>query len=198
MTQAMQAELFTESQELPSGFRYQPAFISEREEAELLATIGTLPLDAAKYKQYTARRRTVGYGSQYDFGKNRMMPAPSIPRYLHPLREQVARWLEIPPESFVHALVSEYPPGAPLGWHRDVPHFDVVVGVSLGGEAVMRLRPYRPGEAHSRRDVVTLTLAPRSAYMFRAQARWNWQHSIAATKELRYSVTLRTARATLG
>jgi len=90
--------------------------------------------------------------------------------------------------------VSEYRPGAPLGWHRDVPAFEIIVGLSLGGECVMRLRPYRPQGPNRRQDVVSLTLEPRSAYVIRDEARWGWQHSIVATRALRYSITLRTAR----
>ena len=71
---------------------------------------------------------------------------------------------------------------------------DVIVGISLGGPCVMRLRPYRPGGKHFRRDVISLALAPRSAYRICGSARWEWQHGIVATKELRYSITLRTAR----
>jgi alkylated DNA repair dioxygenase AlkB len=111
-----------------------------------------------------------------------------------PLREKVARWIGIPPGTFVHGLVTEYAPGTPLGWHRDVPNFEVIVGVSLGGPARMRLRPYRPGEKNRREDVIPLELQPRSAYVMRDTARWGWQHSIAETKELRYSITFRTAR----
>jgi alkylated DNA repair dioxygenase AlkB len=91
--------------------------------------------------------------------------------------------------------VSEYRPGTPLGWHRDVPDFEVIAGVSLGGIARMRLRPYRPGEKQRREDVVSLDLEPRSAYIIRDNARWGWQHSVSPTKELRYSITFRTARA---
>jgi alkylated DNA repair dioxygenase AlkB len=96
--------------------------------------------------------------------------------------------------AFVHALVSEYRPGAPLGWHRDVPQFEVIVGVSLGGTCRMRLRPYKPGGRNARQDVISLVLEPRSAYVMRGAARWGWQHCIVATEELRYSITLRTAR----
>jgi len=42
--------------------------------------------------------------------------------------------------------VTEYREGTALGWHRDVPDFEVVVGASLAGPARMRLRPYPPGE----------------------------------------------------
>jgi alkylated DNA repair dioxygenase AlkB len=66
--------------------------------------------------------------------------------------------------------------------------------VSLGGTAKMKLRPYKPGERNLKQDVIDLTLEPRSAYLIRGTARWGWQHSIAATKELRYSITFRTSR----
>ena len=123
-----------------------------------------------------------------------MHPAPAIPESLHPLRKQIAAWVDVAPEDFVHALIAEYPPGAPLGWHRDVPQFEVIAGVSLGGNCVMRLRPYRPNLPNLRRDLVSLALEPRSIYSMRAEARWQWQHSIVATKRLRYSITFRTSR----
>jgi alkylated DNA repair dioxygenase AlkB len=169
-------------------------FLARGEEAALLEVIRELPFEEAKYKQYTAKRRTVSYGSQYDFGASRMLDAPPLPQWLFPLRNRVAAWVGLPAEAFVHALVAEYRPGVPLGWHRDVPEFDLIAGVSLGGHARMRLRPYRPGGDNRRQDVRVLELEPRSAYIVRDQARWGWQHSIAPTKELRYSITLRTAR----
>jgi alkylated DNA repair dioxygenase AlkB len=190
----MQSDLFTAISALPAGLVYETAFLDREEESALLGRIRALPFEEAKYKQYTARRRTVSYGSQYDFSANRMQSAPPLPQFLFPLRTKIADWLRLAPERFVHALVSEYRPGVPLGWHRDVPEFDVIVGVSLGGRCRMRLRPYRPGAVNRRADVLVLELEPRSAYVIRDHARWGWQHSIAPTKELRYSITFRTAR----
>ena len=195
MAVSQQAELFAASSSLPDGFVYQPEFVTREEEAALVARIQALPLTEAKYKEYTARRRTVSYGGQYDYTLNKLDAAPSIPEFLLPLREKVARWAGIPAEEFVHGLVSEYRPGTPLGWHRDVPNFEAIVGVSLAGTARMRLRPYRPGEKQRREDVITLELEPRSAYIIRDNARWAWQHAVSPTKELRYSITFRTARA---
>ena len=106
----------------------------------------------------------------------------------------MAELMGVPVSTVNHALVAEYRPGTPLGWHRDVPDFEAIVGVSLGGTCVMRLRPYKPGERQDRRNVIAITLEPRSAYCMRGPARWGWQHCIVATKELRYSMTLRTAR----
>jgi alkylated DNA repair dioxygenase AlkB len=180
--------------DLPKGFVYEAELLTHEEEAELLAKIRELPLAEAKYKEYTARRRTVSYGGKFDYDKNVLRPADPIPSFLMPLREKVAAWVGIPPDEFVHGLVSEYRPGTPLGWHRDVPDFEVIVGVSLGGTARMKLRPYKPGERNLARDVIALDLAPRSAYSIRGPARWAWQHSIVATTELRYSITFRTSR----
>jgi alkylated DNA repair dioxygenase AlkB len=101
--------------------------------------------------------------------------------------------LGIDAAELVHTLVAEYPPGAPLGWHRDVPDFEVIAGVSLGGEAIMRFRPYLP-ERRKRADVIKLVVAPRSIYAMRGAARWIWQHSVAPTAALRWSITFRTGR----
>lgn len=191
----MQADLFGRGPELPEGFVYQLEFITPDEEAALVERIRELPLTEAQYKEYKARRRTVSYGGRYDFSAGRLEAAPVIPQILFPLREKVARWGGVPPEDFVHALVTEYSPGTPLGWHRDVPDFELIAGVSLGGRARMRLRPYRPRERQRREDVIALELEPRSAYLMRDSARWGWQHCISETRELRYSITFRTARA---
>jgi alkylated DNA repair dioxygenase AlkB len=191
-----QAELFGEAApRLPEGFTYQPDFITVEEESALLAVLAALPLEEARYKEYTARRRTVHYGSQYDFGRNALETAPALPHFLLPLRAKAAGWVGIAPAALAHALVSEYRPGTPLGWHRDVPNFELIVGISLAAPCRMRLRPYRPGERQRREDAIALTLERRSAYAFAGAARWGWQHAVSPTKALRYSITFRTARA---
>jgi alkylated DNA repair dioxygenase AlkB len=193
---ARQSELFRDQPPgLPEGFTYQPDFITREEEAALVAVLSTLPLEEARYKAYTARRRTVHYGSQYDFGRNALDAAPPLPGFLMPLREKAAQWINVPPDALAHALVSEYRPGTPLGWHRDVPSFELIVGISLAAPCRMRLRPYRPGERQRREDAITLTLDPGSAYAIAGPARWAWQHAVSPTAALRYSITFRTARA---
>ena len=187
-----QTELFAPV--LPPGMRYQEEFLSPSEERALIDLIATLPLEQAQYKQYTARRRTVNYGSSYDFSELAATPAPPIPSSLLPLRERVATWANEPADAFVHALVAEYAPGTPLGWHRDVPEFELIVGVSLASHARMRFRPW-PWRPERRKEVFALELAPRSIYLLRDEARWAWQHSVPPVKTLRYSLTFRTARA---
>lgn len=185
----MQASLFEEPAALPNGLAFVPEFLSQGEERALLADIRALDLREAQYKQYTARRRIASFGAQYDFDANELRPAPGMPPFLQPLRERVAAWLGIPAESFGHALVSEYRPGTPLGWHRDVPEFEVIVGVSLAADARMRFRPWPPRKGE---PIFALDLPPRSAYVLRDEVRWRWQHSVEPTKELRYSITFRT------
>jgi alkylated DNA repair dioxygenase AlkB len=186
-----QGELFGNLQRLPAGMVYKPDFITRDEEAALLNEISKLPLQEAKYKEYTAKRRILSYGASYDFSSNELTPAGPIPWFLHGLRKRIARWVETPASRFTHALIAEYKIGTQLGWHRDVPEFEIVVGVSLGGECRMRLRPYPPKKGRSG-ETISLDLEPRSAYVLRGEARWRWQHSIPATKTLRYSITFRT------
>jgi alkylated DNA repair dioxygenase AlkB len=178
---------------LPAGLTYRPDFISMAEERELLSEIAALPLSQARYRQYTARRRTMNFGSSYDFTHKVSLAAPPIPAFLESLRAKVAAWVGVPAERFVQALVAEYAPGTPLGWHRDVPEFELVSGISLAGAARLRFRPY-PWSAERKKEVFALEVEPRSAYILRDEARWGWQHSVPPTRALRYSITFRTRR----
>lgn len=176
---------------MPEGLLYQLDFLSQEDEAGLLTEISALPLEEAKYKAFTAKRRTASFGSSYDFETNELGPAPGIPPFLFPLRAKVAALAKVEKARFEHALVTEYRPGTELGWHRDVGEFEIVVGVSLAGLCRMRFRRYPP---EKRAKIFTLDLEPRSVYVLRDEIRWRWQHSVSATKELRYSITFRTRR----
>jgi alkylated DNA repair dioxygenase AlkB len=186
----MQQRALFASAELPEGFVLRDDFITPREEDELVDTFRSLGFAEAQYLEYRARRRIVSFGGRYDFSHRELHAAEPLPAWLHPLRARIAALMRVPAESIHHALVAEYRLGTPLGWHRDVPEFDEIGGVSLLGRARMRLRPYphRKGD----RAALTLDLPPRSAYAMSGPARWQWQHAISPTKELRYSVTFRT------
>ena len=190
----MQPSLFpNETFSRPDGLRFVTDFLSPTEEAALLAAIGRLDLTEARYKQYTARRRVASFGGTFDYDSNELRAAPAIPDSLAPLREKVAAWLAVDPALFVHMLVAEYRPGTPLGWHRDVPDFESIVGISVLGNARMKFRPYRPAAGRSD-SAFELDLPPRCAYVLEGAARWKWQHSIVKTQEQRYSISLRTRR----
>jgi alkylated DNA repair dioxygenase AlkB len=175
------------------GYIYQPHFLSEAEQLALIDEIRKLPLKEAEYKQFRAKRRIHSYGGRYDFSANRLLEAEPIATFLHPLRARVADWTARPAADFTQALVAEYAPGTQLGWHRDVPYYELVVGVSLGSACKMRFRHYPP---QARERSIAVELAPRSIYRLEGEARWGWQHRIPPTPGLRYSITFRTLRGT--
>jgi alkylated DNA repair dioxygenase AlkB len=178
----------------PPGLIYEPDWLSAEEESALIDEVRRLPFEQARYKSYLARRRVVGYGGRFDYDANRLMPAAPLVEALHPLRDRVAAWVGLPPDALAHALVSEYAPGTPLGWHRDVPDFEDVIGVSLGGRATLRFRPFPP-RPERRGDVVRVEVEPRSVYAMRGPSRWRWQHSVSPVDALRWSITFRTRAA---
>lgn len=173
------------------GYAYEADFLSVSEESALIAEIRHLPLEEAEYKQYRAKRRIVSYGGRYDFTAQKLNEGAPIAPFLLPLRARVAAWAKVPAEHFTHALVAEYSAGTQLGWHRDVPNFELVVGVSLNTAARMRFRRYPP---RAREKSIAIELAPRSIYRLQGEARWDWQHSVPPTPGLRYSITFRTLR----
>jgi alkylated DNA repair dioxygenase AlkB len=181
---------------LPAGFTLQEDFITPGEEAALLQQVEQLPLKESVYRQWTAKRRTLSFGGQYDLPHQELQPVVPIPGFLHPLRLQLARWAGMDAAGFTHASIAEYRRGTQLGWHRDAPDFEVIAGLSLHGVAGygrMRFRPY-PATTGWARAAFAIDLQPRSAYIIRDTARWRWQHAISPTKELRYSIAFRTLR----
>jgi alkylated DNA repair dioxygenase AlkB len=174
---------------LPEGLLYQPDFLSEAEEADLMNIFRELPFQAFDFHGYTARRRVLEFGLEYDFTTRRATPTQSFPEFLSPVRQRAAQFAGISAAALVEGMVTEYSPGAPIGWHRDAPQFGTIIGISLAGTARMRFKPYR-----AEGKPVALTLEPRSIYLMRGPARWKFQHSIPAVKELRYSIAFRTLR----
>jgi alkylated DNA repair dioxygenase AlkB len=190
-SEAAQFDMFDPGLPLPEGLVYTRDFISAAEQADLLEAFTGLAFEEARYKSWTARRRVVSYGSRYDFGDNALLDAPPVPAFLLPLRARAAEWAGCAAEDFTDALIAQYRPGTQLGWHRDVPQFERVVGISLCGACRMRFRPYPPRK-DKREGVFAMTLEPRSAYVLQREVRWGWQHMIPPTPELRYSITFRS------
>jgi len=195
MDELRQAGLFEAATELPHGLVYLPEFITRAEEQALLAAIEPLPFREARFQEYFAKRRVVhfhpaGDTEAYDQNDDDTLSSGLLPPFLVELQQKVGNWLAIDPSAFVHALVSEYRPGTPIGWHRDKPVYGIVVGLSLAGRGRMRFRPLDAG--NSRKGMVLLELEPRSVYVMRGPIRWQWQHSMLPTQALRYSITFRT------
>lgn len=176
----------------PEGLQYFPDFLSPSEEAFLLIQVQGLPFADVRMHGVVAKRRTVHFGWIYGYESWELSPGPPIPDFLEPWRRRAAELMHLPVvDSIAEALVTEYAPGAGIGWHRDAPMFGPgVVGLSLLNPCRFRFQRIEAGQ----RETFTLPLEPRSAYVFSGPARFQWQHSIPSMKATRYSVTFRTLR----
>jgi alkylated DNA repair protein (DNA oxidative demethylase) len=174
------------------GLQYHPDFISQDEERGLIAEIERIHFSEVRMHGIAAKRRVAHFGWLYGYESWRITPGPALPEFLLPLRARVAELLKIRADALAQTLVTQYPPGAVIGWHRDAPMFGpVVVGISLLTACRMR---FQRGKG-SARETYALPLEPRSAYVLGGPARSEWQHSIPPVQSLRYSVTFRTLRA---
>jgi len=206
-----QDDLFASERVLPHGLVYRRDVLTRDEEASLLEHFRALPFREAKFREYTARRRVVRFhapeqAAAVESGVEDDVPSLVLPPFMIDLRQRVAAWVariggcfsasddasRLRPASFVHALVSEYRPGTPIGWHRDKAEYGIVVGLSLGHQATMRFRPVADARHRIARNIVLVELQPRSVYVMQGPIRSEWQHSILPTKGLRYSITFRT------
>jgi len=173
---------------LIAGLEYRPDFISEAEERDLIGRLSSEELLPFRFRGWTGKRLTRTYGWRYDFDDSSFAPAEPIPGWLQPLRAKAASFAGVWPEDFAHVLLVRYDPGAGIGWHRDRPQFEIVVGISLGSPATLRFRRRRPGGF----DRTQIEVLPRSAYLLSGEARHQWEHSIAPGDTLRFSITFRT------
>ena len=175
----------------PSGLVYQPDLLTEAEERQVLAVVEGLDLHPVTMHGQPSRRTVRHFGLDYGYESWDLVPADPLPDGLGWVRNRCATLAGLDPEALVQTLVSRYPPGATIGWHRDAPMFGPrVVGVSLAAPCRMRFQRGKGPE----RKVAEVTLEPRSAYVLSGAARFLWQHSIPPTKALRYSITFRTLR----
>ena len=181
-------------QDLPSGFHYRKDFITEADERTLLAAIADVAFSDFEMRGVVARRRVAFFGQSYD-----RAPSAPLPAFLLPLRATIAQWAGVDADAFAMALINEYRPGSPIGWHRDAPQYDIVAGISLLSACRMKFRPYR-SPASTSADVLAsighpeIALARRSAYLMTHESRTAYEHHIPPVVELRYSVTFRTLR----
>ncbi|MDQ3246741.1 MAG: alpha-ketoglutarate-dependent dioxygenase AlkB [Pseudomonadota bacterium] len=173
---------------LVAGLDYRPEFISREEEAELLERLEAMDLAPFRFHGWTGNRRTHSFGWRYDFDDASFRPTEPIPRWLNPLRDRAAALAGSDPGEIAHVLLARYDPGAGIGWHRDRPLFERVVGISLGSPATLRFRQ-RTSSGFRR---ASLRVEPRSAYLVSGEARHEWEHSIAPGEQLRFSITFRT------
>ncbi|MFZ5694482.1 MAG: alpha-ketoglutarate-dependent dioxygenase AlkB [Pseudomonadota bacterium] len=181
-----QADLF--GAPLPPGLAYSEAFITPFDEQGLIAAIDHAELSPFRFQQWTGRRLTHSYGWRYDFETGVFAPADPIPDWLEALKARASGFAGLTPGDLVQALLIRYDPGAGIGWHKDRPVFEHVIGVSLGSEAAMRFR--RRTSAGFER--MSAPVAPRSIYHLSGEIRHDWEHSIVPMETPRWSVTFRS------
>lgn len=181
-----QSNLFAES--LIDGLQYRDDFITPTEHDRLVTELEGLNLAPFRFHGWLGNRKTQTFGWRYDFDDASFAPAEPIPQWLQPLRAKAAAFAGFAPEDFAHALLARYDPGAGIGWHRDRPQFEQVVGISLGAPATMRFRQRTAGGFRR----TTVDLEPRSAYLLSGEVRREWEHSIAPGDTLRFSITFRS------
>src|SRR2546423_1283730 len=163
----------------------------------LAGEIARVEFSTFEMRGVVARRRVAFFGRTYDRGA---AVAPPMPDFLLWLRDRVATWAEVDAPSLAMALINEYPPGAPVGWHRDAPQYGIVAGISLLSSCRMKFRPYlAPGDAHApggarRTATHDILLEPRSVYLMTAESRSAYEHHVPPVAALRYSITFRTLR----
>ena len=179
-----------EAPEPPPGLVYRPGFITPEEERRVLDVLERVELHAVVMRGQASRRLVRHFGLDYGYESHELVATDPLPAELEWLRERCAALAEARPDELAQVLVTRYPAGAPIGWHRDAPMFGRVVGVSLASACRMR---FQRGSGEERR-VWELDLEARSAYVLRGAARWTWQHSIPPAKAERYSLTFRTLR----
>lgn len=189
--------LFEVAAKVPDGFIYHRNFISEAEEQALIREIQSVRLTSFQYYQFTGKRRIASFGWQYEFGKSEITTAPDMPAFLLPVRIRAGTLFNIDPNSLMQTSIIEYSTGSPIGWHRDISQFGVVVGISLGAACRMRFRKYNRVRSRILKcdEILSIELEPRSLYLMSGASRELWQHSIPPVKDLRYSIMMRTLRA---
>lgn len=185
--------LFPPEPVFPEGFTYFPGFITAEEEARLLETVARTAVQPFVFQGYTANRKTASFGFDYHFTTRSLEKGKEIPREFDFLIGKVAAKLGITPAVFAELLVTEYPPGSVINWHRDAPPFDIIAGISLLSDCIFRLRPQEK-TLQTRAAVISFPVHRRSLYIMQGPARSDWQHSISPVKQARYSITLRTLR----
>lgn len=172
------------------GLRQQDDFITADEERALMTGIDRAGLTPFLFQRWTGKRLTKSFGWSYDFQTGVFAPTEPIPEWVTPLKARAARFAGLAPDDLELLLLIRYDPGAGIGWHRDRPAFEHVIGVSLGEPATMRFR--RRMEAGFRR--ANAPLLPRSIYHLSGEARHDWEHSIIPMEALRWSLTFRSLK----
>jgi len=173
------------------GLRYTEEYLTSDEETALLGTIESQSwlTDHGQRLQH--------YGWRFDYSSRRADPDQylgQLPVWAATLAERLKLdgYLSDVPDQLV---VREYQPGQGIAPHIDcIPCFgEVIATLSLGGSCAMDFISVDSGQAES------LTLEPGSLLVLAGDARYRWEHGIAARKSdgVNGTARLRTRRVSL-
>ena len=176
--------------DLPEGFQYRQEFIDPATERTLIGEMQKLDFAPFQFHGFEGKRKVASFGWRYDFNGGGLKQADEFPAFLVPIRGAAAAAFGLEGSSLEQALLIKYGPGASIGWHKDRPVFDDVIGISLMSPCTLRFRR----KAGARWERRSLGAEPRSAYLLRGPSRHEWEHSIPAVIEQRYSITFRSLR----
>lgn len=180
-------DLFDKTPSLPAGFAYRDDVITQAQEAAYVQRFADLPFKPFEFHGYLGNRRVVSFGWRYDYAGRALHESNAVPDFLLPLRQKAANFAGIAVDTLQQILVTEYAPGAGIGWHKDKPMFQDVIAISFLSACTLRLRR-KAGSAWERKSQIVNS---RSAYVLRGPVRSEWEHSIPPLDTLRYSVTFR-------
>ncbi len=168
-------------------------FITHVVKSKLYEEITKIGLRNFNFQGYEARRRVASFGYDYSFENGTLSKGKNIPPIFDFLIEKVSKYLFVTQGKFAELLVTEYPVGSVINWHRDAPPFDLIACISLMADCTFRLRPNDKAK-QTRAFVISFPVKHRSLYVLQGPARTDWQHSITPVKQIRYSITLRTLK----
>ena len=155
-----------------AGLKYISEFIDSATEASLIAKIDEHPWLT------DLKRRVQHYGWRYDYKARNVTPdlrIGELPDWLQTYAHQLQGLFSEMPDQ---VIINEYEAGQGIAAHIDcVPCFGkTITSLSFGSACVMDF-------AHSKtHEKTSIILEPRSLLALSSDARYLWQHSIAARK----------------
>src|SRR5215467_7133628 len=150
------------------GLRYIPEYIDLRTHDELLDMVS-----GQTWMEIPGQRRMQFYGYAYDYASKSIKRSGTLPAWAARIAENIRRD-GLSPHTPVQLSVIEYAPGQGIFNHVDVEVFSDVVIISLVSPCVMDFLDSQSDATAS------LLLEPRSALVLSGDARYRWQHGIAA------------------
>lgn len=173
------------------GLTYLVNYINVEEQHQLLSFI-----DREEWSTIL-KRRVQHHGYRYNY-KQGLLTSSSYLGDLPDWARSLAKKLSadgLTANPLDQLIVNEYNPGQGITSHTDcIPCFgNTIISLSLGGSCVMDL-------THSlTKDKVSILLFPGTVLVLQGEARYDWEHSIAARKKDKYQGKefIRTRRVSL-